>query len=104
MCRVIDCSLVYYSMSVELTKKGWIYSGADYSFMLIDEKYHNYETLILTSKYIKVTKHENKTETKAALKERIVAEWFEEENRKIADANNAKSRMKRALKKGKVTK
>ena len=73
----------------------WYYESPDYSFRLVDEKYHSYETLILAPKHIKLmrvaTALRNSISTQELL-ETIVDDWFGAENEWTRNRNNAKRR------------
>ena len=53
-------------MRAERIKNKLHYFGEDYEFILVDEKYHNYATLIIKPQHIKFVKNPNKiTKTQA---------------------------------------
>ena len=82
-----------YGMYAELKNNILNYYGKDYSFSLTDEKYHNYATLIISPKHIKVL--DNKTNLNLReLKDMIISEWFAEENAFVREQNNNKRRAK----------
>ena len=82
-----------YGMYAELKNNILNYHGKDYSFSLTDEKYHNYATLIISPKHIKVL--DNKTNLNLQeLKDMIISEWFAEENAFVREQNNNKRRTK----------
>ena len=51
------------------------YNAPDYQFTLTYEKYHNYATIIIQSKDIKITSNNSGLSTKD-LKEKIINEWL----------------------------
>jgi hypothetical protein len=73
------------------------YNAPDYQFTLTYEKYHNYATIIIKSKDIKITKNNTNLSIKD-LKEYIISEWFAEENEMTRQKNNAKRKEKRLAK------
>ena len=76
-------------MRAEYIKNKLHYFGENYEFTLIDEKYHNYATLIIKPPHIKFVKNPNKiTKTQA------IEEWFATENEITREQNNAKRRKK----------
>ena len=82
-----------YGMYAELKDNTLNYHGKDYSFSLTDEKYHNYATLIISPKHIKVL--DNKTNLNLKdLKDMIIFEWFKDENEVVREQNNNKRRAK----------
>ena len=79
---------------LEFTNNKYRYFGPDYKFVLNDEKYHNYATLIVNPSHIKIVKNETSKSNKE-LKEQIITDWFLEENESTRDRNNRKAREKR---------
>lgn len=76
-------------MRAEYIRNKLHYFGENYEFTLIDEKYHNYATLIIKPQHIKFVKNPNKiTKTQA------IEEWFAAENEITREQNNAKRRKK----------
>ena len=76
-------------LRAEYIKNKLHYFGEDYEFTLVDEKYHNYATLIIKPQHIKFLKNPNKiTKTQA------IEEWFTAENEMTRESNNAKRRKK----------
>ena len=73
------------------------YNAPDYQFTLTYEKYHNYATIIIKSKDIKITKNNTNLSVKD-LKEYIISEWFADENENTRKQNNAKRKEKRLAK------
>ena len=72
------------------------YFETDSEFMLTDEKYHQYSSLIISPRHIKILKNKSNL-SNANLKLRIVEEWFSLESADIRISNNAKRRSKRSL-------
>lgn len=73
------------------------YNAPDYQFTLTYEKYHNYATIIIKSKDIKLTSNNSGLSTKE-LKEKIINEWFADENDNTRKQNNAKRKEKKLAK------
>ncbi len=83
-----------YGMYAEDINGVLYYNAPDYQFALTDEKYHNYATLIVNTKHIKITKNNTELSTKD-IKEHIINDWFAEENEMTKQKNNAKRKEKR---------
>ena len=78
-------------MKVEKIDDRIVYSDKDYAFTLTDEKFHRYATLIVRPIHINIV--DNKTElTKTDLKNKIIQDWFAEENDSVRESNNKKRR------------
>lgn len=78
-------------MKVEKIDDRIVYSDKDYAFTLTDEKFHRYATLIVRPIHINIV--DNKTElTKTDLKNKIIQDWFAEENNSVRESNNKKRR------------
>tara|TARA_A100000172_G_scaffold5886_1_gene3358 strand:- start:6440 stop:6727 length:288 start_codon:yes stop_codon:yes gene_type:complete len=73
------------------------YNAPDYQFTLTYEKYHNYATIIIQSKDIKLTSNNSGLANKD-LKEKIINEWFADENDNTRKQNNAKRKEKKLAK------
>tara|TARA_E500000318_G_scaffold104789_1_gene111107 strand:- start:3171 stop:3458 length:288 start_codon:yes stop_codon:yes gene_type:complete len=73
------------------------YNAPDYQFTLTYEKYHNYATIIIKSKDIKLTSNNSGLANKD-LKEKIINEWFADENDNTRKQNNAKRKEKKLAK------
>ena len=73
------------------------YNAPDYQFTLTYEKYHNYATIIIQSKDIKLTSNNSGLSNKD-LKEKIIDEWFADENDNTRKQNNAKRKEKKLAK------
>ncbi len=83
-----------YGMYAERLNDVMYYNAPDYQFTLTYEKYHNYATIIIQSKDIKITSNNSGLSTKD-LKEKIINEWFADENDNTRKQNNAKRKEKR---------
>jgi len=68
------------------------YKGEDYTFRLIDEKYHRHATTIIKESHIEISVNETIYD-EDSLKELIVKEWFFEENEITRERNNNKRRV-----------
>ena len=78
-------------MKAEKIKENILYSNKDYAFILSDEKFHRYATLIV--KPIHITIVDNQTGlSEADLKIKIIEDWFAEENDSVRESNNKKRR------------
>ena len=78
-------------MKVEKIDDLIVYSDKDYAFTLTDEKFHRYATLVVRPIHINIV--DNKTElTKTDLKNKIIQDWFAEENDSVRESNNKKRR------------
>tara|TARA_R100001460_G_scaffold31028_1_gene61225 strand:- start:350 stop:592 length:243 start_codon:yes stop_codon:yes gene_type:complete len=78
-------------MKVEKIDDRIVYSDKDYAFTLTDEKFHRYATLVVRPIHINIV--DNKTElTKTDLKNKIIQDWFAEENDSVRESNNKKRR------------
>lgn len=65
------------------------YFGEDYEFTLTDEKFHNYRTLVVAPKNIKMISNRGELS-----KSEIVELWFGKENETTRENNNKKRREK----------
>ena len=83
-----------YGKYAECLNNVMYYNAPDYQFILADEKYHNYATLVISSNHLRITKNDTGLSTKH-LKEHIINEWFAEENEMTRQKNNAKRKEKR---------
>ena len=78
-------------MKVEKIDDQIVYTDKDYAFTLTDEKFHRYATLVVRPIHINIV--DNKTElTKTDLKNKIIQDWFAEENDSVRESNNKKRR------------
>ena len=76
-------------MKAEKIKDQIVYSDIDYSFTLSNEKFHKYATLILKPIHIIIVV--NKTQlSDTDLKNKIIQDWFLEENNFVRQSNNEK--------------
>lgn len=77
--------------SFDNLQQAWIYEADKYKFRLMDEKYHRYETLVITEKNLLITQNLTML-SNDDLKSLIVKEWFLEENQIVRERNNKKRR------------
>jgi len=78
-------------MKVEKIDDQIVYTDKDYAFTLTDEKFHRYATLVIRPIHINIV--DNKTElTETNLKNKIIQDWFAEENDSVRESNNKKRR------------
>jgi len=80
-------------MKLEFIKDKYHYFGENYEFLLSDEKYHKHATTIIKPKHIKIRKNQTELTTRE-LKEKIIEEWFKQENEQTRTTNNEKRRKK----------
>ena len=82
-------------MNATLKNNICTYHGGDYSFQFKNEKEQFYNTLIVAPKHLKVL-YNTTGLTTTDLKNKIIKQWFAEENEAVRQHNNLKSRERRA--------
>lgn len=89
----VDGKFTYYEF-LEDENGDWI-KDKKYSFRFVDEKYHQYTTLIVTPKVLEVLVNETGL-TNFELKKYISTNFFKEENKIVREHLNKKARERRA--------
>ena len=89
----VDGKFVYYEF-LEDENGDWI-KDKKYSFRFVDEKYHQYTTLIVTPKVLEILVNETGL-TDFELKKYISTNFFKEENEMVREHLNKKARERRA--------
>jgi hypothetical protein len=82
----------------EKSRGAWKYTSEGFSFKLIDEKLHDYKTLIVTPKHIKVLSNTSEM-TNKELKNVIIETMFAQENADVREHNNKIAKIRRMRKK-----
>ena len=100
--EVIDDAWVYYDYFGEdenPEKNRFEENTQKFSWSLIDEKYNDYISLILTPKYIKILMNETGLSDQE-VKEYICNVIFKEDNDKVRERNNQKAKERRERNRG----
>jgi hypothetical protein len=72
----------------------WKYTTESFEFKLVDEKLHDYKTLILTPKHLKILKNKS-DRSKKDLEDYIIGCYFAHENADVREHNNKVARLRR---------